>query len=808
MRFLVPWAVVGLAPALGVLLLSLRRPALVGRAVTLALLSLAVASPEVSRREAQETVVFLVDRSASVGEEAEKALPELGAGVASRGGKFGVIAFGEGAHIRRWPGLGEVPSTAVAPDGTDIAAAIDLALALAPSGPTQIVLLSDGRATAGDALAAASRARNRGVPVHVYPVGRADFVRASEFVGPREAPLGALTFAATIDAARPASVTVRFSRNGTELQVLALDLSLGRTRLSVADRPPSSGFHTYRVEVGAVGDPVPENNALEWGVAVGEAAGILVVGSIEGATGDLLRAAGTPFRRQPSFAPEDLAWAGLVILDDLPLGVLGSQARAALRSYVVGGGGLLVVQGRQAVAGYLGPVEGLLPVTYAVPEKIEEATAAVVFVLDRSASMAAMADDVVKLDLLKEATAAAAEALAWEDIVGAVAFDRYAHWLVRPGPVGEVRQDLFSALRGLTASGGTNVFPALAEAVKALLPLPARVRYAIVISDGKSVEDEEGLARLRQDVAREGIGITTIGIGADADLEVLDELSRLGGGRTYLLASMADLRPVLVQETERVTRPRFVERETRVLSGPGASAFPLSAELPPLQGYTLTFPKPTADVAFLSPGGDPILARWRLGLGQVAVLNTDLSGNWSRDWLASPVLGELWGTLVGLLWGERQLVRVGWEVAGSTLRLGVEATQAGRWANGLELSGELVGAAGTWPVAFDQTAPGRYEASLPAPRQGAYVLAVAEPSRRYGGTFPVVLPYPAELAAFGPDLDALRLTARVAGGEVVSDEVLPPPPGEGRDWVPIGRALLWAAAAAFLVDLALRKLLV
>jgi Mg-chelatase subunit ChlD len=809
MRLLTPWALVGLLPALAVLVASLRRRALLGRALTLAIISVALAGPEVAVRQAQETVLFLVDRSVSVGEEAQAALDYLLPEATTRGAEVGVIAFGETAQVSRWPGLGEIPSGGAFPAlGTDIGGAVDLALALAPVGASQAVLLSDGRATSGDALAAASRARQQGVPVHVYPVGRADLVRLAELSGPREAPLGTIVLDATLEATRPVSATVTLSRGGSELQVRTLDLSPGRTRLSLADQPPGEGFWTYRVEVQAGGDPIPENNALFWGVAVGERWEVVVVGPRPTATDGLLAAANLSYRRLATLRPADLAGARLVILDDHPLGLVGSRTLDALRSYVAGGGGLLVIQGRHAVTGYLGPVEELLPVTYTVPERIQQATASVVFVLDRSGSMAARAGGTTKIEILKESAAAAVEAMPWEDVVGAVAFDRHPRWIVAPGPVSEVRDRLFAGLRGLTADGGTYLFPALEEAVEALLPVGTRVRHVMIISDGKTVRDEERLAWLREEITAAGIGVSAIAVGADADLEVLHELAELSGGRTYTLASMTDLRPVLVQETERVARRRFMEGETAVVPGPGAAAFPLSGDLPPLHGYTLTFPKPMADVAFMSPAGDPLLAAWRLGLGQVAVLNADLAGNWTRDWLASPQLGELWGILLGRLWAERQDVRVDWEVERQSIRVGLDAIEGGRWVNGLEFAGELVGPGEPETVTFQQVGPGRYEASLPLTEAGAYLLTVSEPTGRHGGSFPIVLPYPAELAAFGPDLDALQAISRLAGGTVLTDEVIPPAPGGGRDWLPIGRALLWAAAAAFVLDLALRKLLV
>jgi hypothetical protein len=167
MRFLTPWALAGLVPAVAVLVLSLRRRALLGRAATLALLAVALAGPEVAFRRSQETVIFLVDRSASVGDEGAAALAQFVGPVTSRGGEVGVIAFAEASQVARWPGVGEVPGGVLPASGTDIGAAVDLAVALAPAGATQFVLLYDGRATSGDVLAAAARAGDSGVPIHV-----------------------------------------------------------------------------------------------------------------------------------------------------------------------------------------------------------------------------------------------------------------------------------------------------------------------------------------------------------------------------------------------------------------------------------------------------------------------------------------------------------------------------------------------------------------------------------------------------------------------------------------------------------------
>ncbi len=811
MRFAQPWALWALLPVVGLLVFSLRRGRpLAARALTLALLVLALAEPELALRRTQETVVFLVDRSASVGQEAARTLDILLPEAERRGAQVAVIGFAGSAQVERWPGWASVPGVGPSLDATstDLAAAMDLALALAPQAGTQLVLISDGRVTQGDWQAAVARARAQGVPVHVYPVGPTDVARVAEFVGPREAPVGQLSFQIALEAGRSITAQLALWRNRERVQERPLELRSGRTQVQLVDAPPGPGNYTYRVELFVPGDPFPENNAGEWGVVVGDPPGVLVVGPRPTAVDDLLQQAGIPFRRVGQLGAADLGGVGLVILDDVPLGLLGERGVALLRAFVAGGGGLWVVQGRQAVSGYTGPLEELLPVTYTVPERIQEASTAVVFVLDRSASMGATSQGVAKIDLLKEATAAAVETLAPEDLVGALAFDTLLYWLVKPEPVREAAPQLFGALRELTASGGTDLYPAVREALAALAPIEARIRHIVVVSDGKTLRADYDFPALYAEVAASGVGVTAIGIGADADTEVLQGLAQAGQGRLFLLSGMADLRPILVQEVERVSRPRFVERTTPVRPGPAAAALGLPAVvLPPLEGFTLTFPKPTAEVALLTPAGDPVLAWWRLGLGQVAVLNADLSGVWTRQWLASPELGTLFGRMVGKLWGERREIQVQWAYEGGELRIVLDVEQAGAWVNGLRLQGELVGGGKNQTLVFDQVAPGRYEAQAEQGSTGVHILSVIDRTGRFGGTFLVSLPYVAEFEQLGPNLEVLSQVARWTGGRVLEDEVVPPLQGAAVEGWPLARSLLWAAAGAFLLDLLLRKLL-
>ncbi|MCX7844375.1 MAG: VWA domain-containing protein [Candidatus Bipolaricaulota bacterium] len=809
MRLLWPWALALLVLPAALLLLGWRRGRrLVGRALTLALLGLALAQPELALRRERERVVFVVDRSASVGEAALPAFWELAGSAAARGAEIGVVVAAGGAAVVRppQPGLPRALASPVDldPARTDLGAALHLALALL-EGKGQIVAITDGRDTEGQLWAAAAQARAQGVPVHVFPVGQEDPLRLLSFRGPEAVPPGAAAeFLGVLAASRPLPLRARLLLNGKVAEERDLRVEPGRTELAFVLALPEEGLHLVELVLDCPEDPLGANNRLSWAVRAGPAPEVLVVGREAGLVDAALAGLGLRFRRVEFLRPADLAGVGLVILDDFPLGLLGAPGVEALRAFVAEGGGLLVVQGRRALSGYAGALEEILPVTYAVPERVRAATAAVVFVLDRSASMAGRAGEVTKLDLLKEAAAAAAELVPPEDWLGALAFDRTPFWLAPPGPAEQTRPLLFAALAGLFPSGGTDLWPAVLLALSALENVPARLRHMIVISDGKTVRENRAFPALYQQVAQSGVGVTAIAIGPDADLEILGGLAQAGRGELHVLVEPKELRAVLVQETKRAVRPRFVEGEFPVYPGPAALAAPA---VPPVHGYALTFPKPTAEVALLLPGGDPLLAFWRVGLGTVAVLNTDLRGGWTRAWATDPSWLPHFAALLEELWPQRKPLGLAWELRGKGVVIRLDVERDGRWVHGLRFSGRLAGPGGAQELGFRQVAPGRYEAELPHPGAGAYLLAVAEATGQYGGTAVLALPYPPEYAELGPDRETLGTLARLTGGALLEDEELPERSEAVADWIALWPALLWAGAAAFVLDLALRKLL-
>src|SRR5690606_37207105 len=112
------------------------------------------------------------------------------------------------------------------------------------------------------------------------------------------------------------------------------------------------------------------------------------------------------------------------------------------------------------------------------------------------------------------------------------------------------------------------------------------------------------------------ISLSTIAIGTDADFQLLNQLANQGGGRYYEGNDPFDLPRLVVKETQQVQRAAIVEepfQPRRVTASPMLEGIDLG-NLPQLQGYVATTPKPQTSVLLVSLELDPILSEWQFGL--------------------------------------------------------------------------------------------------------------------------------------------------------------------------------------------------
>ncbi|REE97763.1 vWA domain-containing protein [Thermomonospora umbrina] len=163
--------------------------------------------------------------------------------------------------------------------------------------------------------------------------------------------------------------------------------------------------------------------------------------------------------------------------------------------------------------------------------------AAYVIALDASPSMSWPAEkdgETSRWRLAVQAVVELVRQLPPGDRIGLVAFDHQARPLVVDRPVSELRGTLEAVLGNESPPpyGGTNIEEALETSYRMLANSPAPSRRVILFSDGDpntGVTTAEGLAAPAQRAAQHDVYTDTIGMGADADVDLLLALS-VGGG--------------------------------------------------------------------------------------------------------------------------------------------------------------------------------------------------------------------------------------------------------------------------------------
>ena len=773
-------------PAL--VLLALRRPnpvALALRAAAVTALVLALAGIGVSTGAGGSEVVFVLDVSQSVGAEAlshGKRFIESALAGRREADQVSLVVFGAEPSVE---GIGAIDlrdvTSAVDSRGSDLAAGIFAGMAALPRAD-RIVLLTDGNQTRGDAERAAAVASAAGVTVDVVPLSARD--------GSQEALVAAVTaperlavgqghrVRVTVEAGTAMEATLTFLRDRRYLGEDRVRLQPGTNAFSYAASILEKGLHTYEVFLDVATDGFPENNYAQTVVQVSAEPAILLVNTDGEPSANLMDALAVQgytvaaTDELPDTLAELMRW-DLVVFDNVPAYDLSFEKMDLIETYVRGTGGGFLMLGGDASFGaggyYKTPIGDLLPVDVDVTSSLTTPSLTMVMVVDKSGSMggAARATE-SKLDIVKEAALSAIDVLNPFYTVGLLAFDADTEWTVPVVAAGE-RSRIVQRLSTLSSGGGTRLYPALEEAARELARSRAAVKHVLVLSDG--LTDDGDFRGLVGRMAEDGITVSTVAVGEDANRDLMRDLAEWGGGRSYFADRIEETPRIFASESLTVSRDLTVEEtflpsiQTRgeILQGVG--------ELPPLHGFVLAYNKPGAIQLLSTFQGNPLLSVWQYGLGRTAAFTSDLKGRWGRDWLPWSELPRFAAQLAR--WTQRASADEGLQVRVTAREesalVTVEARDpAGGFANGLDLRAMVVGPDGAEATpALEQDAPGRYTTSFPLAGDGLYFVTFTE-SRGTGlRTAALAVPCPREFARFGADLRLLRRIAAAGGGRVL-----------------------------------------
>jgi len=794
-----------------------RRATLALRSLVVIAIVLALCGVRVVKPTGEPFVVVAVDRSASISEAGQQAAKAFVDQVVQAAGNRGVAMIDFAAAPAR-AGDG---TSGKHRGGTNLARAIELAAAMLPADRVpQIVLLSDGNPTAGDAIAAARSSR---APIATVPLASASDPEV--YLEAVEAPCDVqdgqpFSVDVTIRASRAGEGVLELYRGGNLDERRPIKLRPGENRERFAKAVRGKGCVEFRAEIKKARDALPENNTQTALVLVRPRPRVLLVESRELLAGRLTEALQQQRidveARLPEGLPksiDDLAGYELLVLSNVPAAALSADQMDLIDRYVRQyGGGLIAIGGDQAFTpgGYRKTrLEEVLPVWCEARKEQEKPRLAMVLVIDCSDSMKGQA-----IELAKEATRRAVAALDEKDQVGVIAFAKTCRWVspIRPCT------DKASVVRAIdtlaTSYYGTDMYPAMDRACLALDDAFAEVKHMIVLTDGVSHPgDFEGVARRAREA---GITISTVGVGREIARPLLEQIARIGEGHFYHPSDMAEVPQIFALEAASASKVGIVEKPffARLVGRAQALQALDFQQAPSLLGYVQTRAKPSSQVVLASEDGDPVLVWWRYGQGVSVAFTSDIESRWAAAWLRWPGFGRFWSQLVRHAMRRDAAEDFALRVASADglAEVTLDAVDADeRFLNNAQ--GELVvlnPTGGRLKLPLRPTAPGRYAATFPARSPGRYGLEIA--LSQQGETVvrqqrALVAGYPEEYRTQPVNHDLLRQIAEVSGG------VYNPDPAtlfaeSGRTvprTIPLWPYFLAAGAVMLVVELAVRR---
>jgi Ca-activated chloride channel family protein len=146
-------------------------------------------------------------------------------------------------------------------------------------------------------------------------------------------------------------------------------------------------------------------------------------------------------------------------------------------------------------------------------------------VLDRSTSMKGG-----RLQQVKEAARYIVENMGPEDVLSLVTFSDRAQ-LILPGQQAIDQMAARLAINSIQSGGGTEILQGLTLGLQQTRQWQSKdcVSHLILLTDGQTYGDEDGCLELAKRAEKEQISLTLMGVGADWNDKLLDEMARLSG---------------------------------------------------------------------------------------------------------------------------------------------------------------------------------------------------------------------------------------------------------------------------------------
>lgn len=208
-------------------------------------------------------------------------------------------------------------------------------------------------------------------------------------------------------------------------------------------------------------------------------------------------------------------------------------------------------------------------------------------VLDHSNSM-----NGTRLEKVKVAAHQIIDHMTEKDVLSVIGFNDRAEVII-PATSVQDKAALKAKVSMMIASGGTEIYKGLSAGVEQnrRYLAPKLVNHIILLTDGYTYGDDEACLDLARDAAKQGIGISAMGLGQEWNDQFLDEIASITGGNSDYIKSASAVVKFLNDHVRNLS-DAFAERlHISIAPDPDIqleSAFKLSPQPQPLpidQGY-------------------------------------------------------------------------------------------------------------------------------------------------------------------------------------------------------------------------------
>ena len=514
-----------------------RKLGLVLKALSFTAILLALAEPRMILQETKVALAVLVDTSASSSppiwsaprnwpDHVGRAWPPLDA-------RGAVCALHARSDFRRaTEQLGLTSTSGEAGRATDLEAAVREAIASLPAGMVpRVALISDGKENKGSIARAAWQAQQLGIPIDTFALaGRAKPALRLESVSVPSMAFTGEQFPIDLVVSSPSAgpAQVELSAEGKPLGQTPVELNPGENplRLHASLNTPGALDIAVAIRAGALGE-------VRFDQAVTLRQPKVLYISQDPAAEDshfpaTLASAQFEVDRAGDLGAVHLNDYQLAIFNNWDLEAIPANGKQALEQYVQQGGGLLVIGGDRNLyeedKKVEDPLERALPAKLAPPRSPEGT--AVVLIIDKSSSMEGR-----KMELARLAAIGVVENLRPMDQVGVLIFDNSFEWAV-PIRRAEDKPLIKRLISGIMPDGGTQIAPALTEALRRIRPVTATYKHIVLLTDGISEEGDS--LTLAKDAESQKITISTVGLGQDVNRNYLERVAALRGRKIVL----------------------------------------------------------------------------------------------------------------------------------------------------------------------------------------------------------------------------------------------------------------------------------